>query len=187
MAVDEVPEITEYEGVVEINYNSDGVLAIPEGTDYSREDGEFETASSNQILAMEEGTSVYLDQQADFEAYGLIDFLQNISNTSEDTAIFDPEMTKVYDPNSTEKTDKTPIFPGKPSGSGSTSVFDPSDYDIEDPEEYTKMMKENADTIILELAERGVTGKETTQTLDHLFENMNETYDRFVYNSSNNL
>ncbi len=180
------PEIEELEGVVKIKYDSDGVLALPEGTEYSRDQGEFETTPSNQILAMEGGTSVYLDEEADFEAYGLTDFLENISGVSDDTSIFDPNKTDIYEPGRSEDTNKTPIFPGSPDGSD-TSIFDPSKYDIGDPEEYTKMMKENADTIILELADRGVTGEEATQTLETLFENMNNTYDRFVYDEQESV
>lgn len=182
MSVDEVPEVENQNGVIQISYDSDGVLALPEGTEYSREDGEFERTSSNEILALEEGTSVYLDEGAQFEAYGLLEFLKELSDVSDDTSIFDPEKTEVYDPGKTGNSSSTPVYPGKPDGSGETSVFDPSDYEIGDPTEYTKMMKENADIILLELADRDVTGEEAVETLDSLFENMNETYDRFVYN-----
>ena len=174
-------EVETHNGVVEIKYESDGVLAIPEGTEYSRNDGEFETALSNQVLALEEGTSVYLEQDTDFEAYNFTDFVKMVSEQTGDTSIFDPERTEVYDSGEPGKSSSTPVYPGSPDGSGDTSVFDPSDYEIGDPTEYTKMMKENADTIILELAERGITGEEAIQTLDQLFENMNDTYDRFVY------
>lgn len=180
------PEIEELEGVVKIKYDSDGVLALPEGTEYSRDQGEFETTSSNQVLAMERGTSIYLDGEADFEAYSLTDFLENISRVSDDTSIFDPNKTEIYQPEKSEDPNKTPIFPGSPDGSD-TSVFDPSKYDIGDPEEYTRMMKENADTIILELADRGVKGKEATETLETLFESMNNTYDRFVYDEQESV
>ncbi len=178
MSVDGGPEVETHNGVVEVTYDSDGVLALPEGTEYSRNDGEFETTSSDEILALEEGTSVYLEENSDFEAYGLIDFIKQVSG---DTEVFDPEKTKVYDPGKPGKSGSTPVYPGSSDGSGDTSVFDPSDYEIGDPTEYTKMMKENADTIILELAERGVTGEEATETLDQLFTSMNDTYDRFVY------
>ncbi|MFB6116014.1 MAG: hypothetical protein ABEK10_00745 [Candidatus Nanosalina sp.] len=176
MSVDGGPEVETHNGVVEITYDSDGVLALPEGTEYSRNDGEFETTSTDKILALEGGTSVYLEKDSDFEAYGLMDFVKELSSASGDTSIFDPEKTKVYDPGTGMPDSGTEGGPG-----GSTSVFDPSDYEIDDPTEYTKMMKENADTIILELADRDVTGEEAVQTLDQLFENMNETYDRFVY------
>ena len=178
MSVDEGPEVETHNGVVEITYDSDGVLALPEGTEYSRDDGEFETTSTDEILALEQGTSVYLEEDSDFEAYGLVDFIKQVSEAEGDTSIFDPEKTKVYDPDKPGKSGDTPVYPG---GSGDTSVFDPSDYEIGDPTEYTKMMKENADTIILELAERGVTGEEATETLGQLFTSMNDTYDRFVY------
>lgn len=167
----ESPSVEEYEGIVEIQYDSDGVLAIPEGAEYSRKDGEFEKADSNQLLALEEGSEVYLESDTDFAAYDVVEFAKALSGASGDTEVWNPNNTKVWDPES--------------SSGDTTKVFDPSDYDIEDPEEYTKMMKENADTIILELADRDVAGKEVTQTLDSLFDNMNETYDRFVHGSEN--
>ncbi len=43
------------------------------------------------------------------------------------------------------------------------------------------MMKENADIIILELADREVPASEATEMVDQLFTNMNNTYDRFVH------
>ena len=172
------PRVEMHNGVAEITYNSDGVLALPKGTKYSRDNGEFETTSTDEILALEQGTSVYVEEDSDFEAYGLMDFIKQVSEIQGDTNIFDPEKTKAYDPDKPGKSGDTPVYPG---GSGDTSVFDPSDYEIGDPTEYTKMMKENADTIILELAERGVTGEEATEMLDQLFTSMNDTYDRFVY------
>jgi hypothetical protein len=167
-----------HDNVVEIKYDSDGVLALPEGTQYSREGGEFEITSTDEILALEQGTSVYLEENSDFEAYGLVDFIEQALEVQEDTNIFDLEKTNMYNPGKSEKSGNTPVYPG---GSGDTSVFDPSDYEIDDPTEYTKMMKENADTIILELFDRDITGKEVNETLDQLFTNMNDTYDRFVY------
>lgn len=172
------PRVEMHNGVAEITYNSDGVLALPKGTKYSRDNGEFETTSTDEILALEQGTSVYVEEDSDFGAYDLVDFIKQVSEIQGDTNIFDPEKTKVYDTDNPGKSSDTPVYPG---GSGDTSVFDPSDYEIGDPAEYTKMMKENADTIILELAEREVTGEEATETLDQLFTSMNDTYDRFVY------
>lgn len=160
------PEVEEHNGVVEVKYNSDGVLAVEEGTEYSRESGQYDLSESDQLLTVEAGESVYIEVGSDFAAYDIEEFAKTLAKGQ--TEVFDPERTKVWDPaTSTADTD-------------TTSIFDPSKYDIEDPTEYVSMMKENADTIILELADKGVTGKEATETLDQLFDSMNDTYDRFV-------
>ncbi|MFB6242246.1 MAG: hypothetical protein ABEJ36_05620 [Candidatus Nanosalina sp.] len=172
MSIVEGPKVEEHQGVVEIQYNSDGVLAVPEGTEYSRGEGEFEVADSNQLISLEEGSEVYLETDAEFAAYDLVEFAKALSGASGDTEVWGPEKTKVWDPGTTAN------------DSGDTKVFDPSDYDIGDLEEYTKMMKENADTIILELADRDVTGGEASETLEQLFDSMNDTFDRFVHGDS---
>lgn len=168
------PEVEEYEGVVQIKYDSDGVLAVPEGTEYSRGEGEFEVADSNQILTVEDGSEIYIDSGSEFAAYDIEVFAKAIAENSGSTDIWDPNKTKIWHPGKRDENTQ----PGD-----STKIFDPSEYDIGDPEEYTKMMKENADTILVELAERDVTGEEATQALDSIFQNMNETYDMFVHGS----
>jgi hypothetical protein len=169
----EGPEIENYSDVTEIRYSSDGVLAVPEGTEYSTGEDEFEVAHSDQILTVEEGDEIYVETDAQFAAYDIAEFAKMLSGAVGDTEVWDSDRTKVWSPGKGE------------SGSGDTTkVFDPSDYDIGDPDEYTRMMKENADVIILELADRDVTGEEATETLDQLFESMNDTYDRFIHGTS---
>lgn len=166
MRVVEGQSFSEENGVVELNYETDGLLAVPGGTQYSIEEGEYEVASSDEIIAVKEGSEIFLDSDAEFAAYSIAEFAKKFAS---DTEIWDPDETEVWYPgNSTEPSD-------------TTKIFDPSDYDIGDPEEYTRMMKENVDTIILELADREVTGKEASETLDQLFSSMNDTYDRFVH------
>ena len=178
-SVDE-PELTEYEGVVEVSYNSDGILALSEGDEYSLEGESFHVAETDQIITVEEGSSVYIQEEADFSAYDIIEFSKVLAETYGETDIFDSGNTPIFNPN------KTPIWSpdDKQTGSG-TKIFDPSDYDIGTPTEYVSMMKENADTIILELAEKGVTGEEASETLDQLFTSMNDTYDEFVHSPQN--
>lgn len=166
------PEIEDHDGVVEVKYNSDGVLAVEEGTEYSREAGEYDLSESDQVLTVEAGKSVYLDLESDFAAYGIEEFAKALVQSEGETEVFDPNRTKIWD---TEDSD---------SGSESTPIFDPSKYEIGDPTEYVSMMKENADTIILELADRDVIGEEATETLDQLFSSMNDTYDRFVHSQT---
>lgn len=166
------PEVEEHNGIVEVKYDSDGILAVEEGTEYSREAGEYDLSESDQFLAVEAGESVYIEQEGGFAAYDIEEFAKTLAQASGNTEVFDPERTKIWSP-------------GKSTGdSGDTPIFDPSKYDIGDPAEYVSMMKENADTIILELADKGVAGEEATETLDQLFDSMNNTYDRFVHSQS---
>ena len=169
------PSVSVNQGLLEIEYDSDGILALPEGTQYSRKDGEFETTPADEILAVEEGTTVYLEENAHFETYDFTDFMREAVGQAGHTKVHKSRHTKLYDSN----------MPAKPSGN--TKVFDTSGFEIGNPVEYTKMMKENADKILLELADKDVEGAEAADMLGRLFESMNETYDRFVYGGGNDL